>query len=373
MSKNKDIDLECFNFLWLKSQLNARSYTYFPKVKLFRFGKIKYSKSLLVSIPNDREDIKKSALFSSEFNHLDYVGIRNIGVNPLNFFKVLTCSFFLNKRSPHKNLFLSFNVQMYMLIAKSLLKYEVKKVTFIGFAYDESLSGVAFFLKNYGVQVKFVVDTGFLDFCGPVVASEVEYRTKFQCIFHHKKNWYKYSESCSYRHKINLANKNSNKVVGVYTSGFYARQNTNSKKKYLKKGMQSERRMIKEIQNWASNRKDLEFWLYLHWRGKIENEEDARIEYASLLELDNVILIPSNRYSIEEFNDVSMSIACVSEIFFDRLELGYKSILCHSFEEDFLKKTDLEFLNARDVKSLNELSSMRFSDYKNKVELALLH
>lgn len=345
---------DCYEFISWKIGQNHRKNRYRLKVRrLGFFGYKNKLKEICISIPDDIKKLEKSTMHGVIEKEKNYIGKNQIKISLIDFVYSLFLAAMLYTKNKEKNYILLMNITINVLSVRRFKISGVEKITLFGYAYDLDMVAIAYIAKRKKIFSRYVVDTGFLDFCGPVLADEVIYRTMYQCEYHRLY----YSRECKVlnQYKLDVKDTGKRNVIGVYTSGFSQRGLTESKSSYLRDGRESEKKMIIDCAELAKANPKVEFRLYIHRNGSIETDSTANYDYNELIQLKNVLLMTSNRNSKEEFPEVDVAITCVSEIFFDRLECGRPAILSHCFEDKFIKAVSLEKFNSKNYNSLEYL------------------
>ena len=110
----------------------------------------------------------------------------------------------------------------------------------------------------------------------------------------------------------------------------------------------------------------------IHLHNNIENIDDAKIYYKDFLSLKNVRLQNKDENSIENFYKFNLGVCCMSEIFFDRYERGYKTILVNPFTlDDFIMNSALKniILFSQDLNFIEKINFYMKLDNQEYVNL----
>ncbi len=227
------------------------------------------------------------------------------------------------------------------IIIEYTKKNNIGKVVFFGYDYSLVFLAATLILNKHNIETVQYCNSGYLGVHNLEVANTIFFRTDIQKEYAElKHNIFISKNIYSLNHFTKQVEINDTRI-GVYTSGFYARE-TFGKEKYLKEGIKAEKLMLKVIKKYALINKHIDIVLFIHLHNNVENIEDAKIYYSDILALNNVRLQNINENSIENFGNYNLGITCLSEIFFDRVERGYKAILLNPFfVEDFITNTKL--------------------------------
>ena len=231
------------------------------------------------------------------------------------------------------------------LITNYIQQYSIDKVIFFGYDYDLTFLFATLYFKNNNIRTVQYCNSGFLGNHNLEVADELYCRTKIHKHYMEKRKDIFLSQKIKYLFEYKIIDKIENKKrIAIYTSGYYARVNLNfSDKTLLKKGIEAETKIIDTIKEYALIHKNIEIVLFIHLHNNIENMKDAKKYYKDFLLLNNVRLQNENENSIENFYNYDLGICCMSEIFFDRYERGYKTILMNPFSlDDFIMNSNLK-------------------------------
>jgi hypothetical protein len=126
----------------------------------------------------------------------------------------------------------------------------------------------------------------------------------------------------------------------VFISSGWAQRIKNSKidKKILINGNNTEIKLLNNLLAYAEVNKNVSIFIKPHYARGIESEKIAEIHYKSYLQNKNIKLIRKNKCGKNEFeqSDYNLAITVISNVFWDRLKLGLKTVLydppiCKSF------------------------------------------
>jgi hypothetical protein len=230
------------------------------------------------------------------------------------------------------------------IITNFIFSNNINKVVFFGYDYDLKFFATMLFLNKNNINIIQYCNSGFLGKHNLVLVDKLYCRTKIH------KNYMKKRKNIFLCNKIEyLFNSKKNKEelnnrLAIYTSGYYARLKLSfSSKNSLLKGIEAEKKMIDSIKEYALINQDIEIVLFIHLHNGIENIDDAKKYYKDFLSLKNVRLQKKDENSIENFYKFNLGLCCMSEIFFDRYERGYKTILINPFTlDDFIRNSTLK-------------------------------
>lgn len=223
---------------------------------------------------------------------------------------------------------------------------KVPLIIFFGYEYDLTFFFAIIRLNEKKIHTVVYSNTGYYDLHNLQVANKIYCRTNLHKRFAINNPDIFRCKEVSYLFKLQDMhnNKHEKKRIAIYTSGFYARFiHDFSNKEYLSQAKIAEEKLINTMKNYAMQNRDIEFVLFIHLHNCIENLEDAKKYYEGFLSLKNVRLAKKTENSIENFDKYTLGICCMSEIFFDRAERGYKTILMNPFKcKDFIEDTNLK-------------------------------
>ncbi|MFW3398978.1 hypothetical protein [Aliarcobacter butzleri] len=283
-----------------------------------------------------------------------YVKYENCSLSKLQFFNEfirmpLFILEYLNIKSNYRNQI--FEAYLYSrIITNNLKKSQISQVIFFGSDYSLIFLFATLVLNKKGIETIHYCDAGYLAEHNLMVSSKIYCRTDIQKdyiqqrrdIFFTDKVYSFNIRSVSPANKINNITKQ--RKIAVYSSGYYARFKRNvATGDNTAKGLRAEEEMINILKQFALAYKHVEITLFLHLHNNIENIADGKKHFHDFLMLDNVRIQEENENSIENFFEYELGICHKSEIFFDRYERGYKTILIgrNSNFNDFINRTSL--------------------------------
>jgi hypothetical protein len=252
-----------------------------------------------------------------------------------------------------------------LFIMRYLKSNHIKEIIFFGFGYDLLILSLAILAKSHNIKTTYCEFSGFSGFVGGIISDEIICRTQFQKNYLLKsRKEFLFNNLVISSIASPLLDNKLTKTVGVYTSGFYARLNANIlKDKYLKQGLLAEKTLIQLSYDFAIKNKNVQVVLYIHTHGGVENFINAKEHYKKFLLLPNVRLQQKDENSIDTFNQINLSLTSVSEIFFDRVEQGYKAGLVGCFETEFCDKAEINkalLNNINDIEKMLKMSEEMF-------------
>lgn len=278
-----------------------------------------------------------------------------------------------------KNKIKSSLVLFLALVFFEKLKKCNNEVTFI---YYSELPEV-FMLSKIAIdsQIKF----NYLELSGYITESASIFCYRYTSIMNIVSNFardieYIKSEKYSSIYTLNDIKKNlsethnykDQKKIFYYTSGYYSRLKANSHShEFLKENEKVERKILTKLAE-LSNKLDIELIVMPHYSRNVENIEDA-IEYYNsfLIEFKKVIINTNNEF---KFKNGDLSITYGSNVFFDNLFLGRKSIVIEGIKANYEFLTyssinpfyyKISNFNTEKLSSLLDLSPKNF--YEEKV------
>lgn len=233
---------------------------------------------------------------------------------------------------------------------KAVKRSGANKVHFHGYAYVPDAAVLVHILANdnaieshYHEYVSFIddsvhIETNYLHSTNEISS---KYAQKFGDQFH----------ADEYVYDVNLAdlitafnNKpKSNRRIGVYSSGFYCRADHGLfEDEVINEGVIREKMMFSYLYDYAAKRSNVEFVIYPHYTRGVESHEKAVVHYSELLKLNNVSLAGPGVESKDEHAKVELGLTTISNVFWDRLFRGFKTVLINPFMmERFIDSTTL--------------------------------
>lgn len=221
-----------------------------------------------------------------------------------------------------------------LFVVRKFSEMSVEHVLFFGFSYHMEMAMISMLAKDQGIYCSYYMNAGFVDDSDGVIANSVYVRSAIQ-----KKYIKKYGKNfkCDIIkcvREIVLTKTLEVDTLGVYFSGFYARQHSAIHVgEFIKKGVAAEAGLQELIRGFALKYPDIEVIIYPHYHNGVETYISAIESYKKLLELPNVVLNTPDKKSKEDFRNVNLGITAVSAIFFDRIESGYKCCLVDCYAE----------------------------------------
>ena len=321
-------------------------YEYFLRIAyslLLSFkSKKKYNNSIVIS----HIDFIDNYNFLKSENYLKY----NLVYNDIFFFIKEFVRFpkylywFFKIKSDYKNQI--FEAFLKSQIIMGFVQYHnIKKVIFWGYDYDLSFLYATIQLNIKNIRTELYCNSGFLGVHNLEVANKLYCRTKIHKNYILKRKNIFLSQDIEHLFDYKkIVMKNQVKKIAVYTSGYYARTKLNfADASLMSRGVIAEEKIIETMTKYVLNNKNIEIVLFIHLHNNIENIDDAKRYYSDFLSLNNVRLQKENENSIKNFSNYELGICCMSEIFFDRYERGYKTILMNPFNSnDFIMNSSLK-------------------------------
>src|SRR3972149_1241140 len=133
----------------------------------------------------------------------------------------------------------------------------------------------------------------------------------------------------------------ANHKIGIYSTGYYARTKHGfARYDYIQEGIRRESEMFAMVKKYAETRPDIKFIIYIHLARGVETYKEALSHYKDLLRSPNIALQGKNSSSMDDHLNISLGMTVNSNVFWDRLLLGCKTILVNPFGiDDFIDKT----------------------------------
>jgi len=159
------------------------------------------------------------------------------------------------------------------------------------------------------------------------------------------------------------------KSIGFYSEGFYARDFSFVKKETILRARKIEDKLHKFLYAYAKENQDLNFIIFPHYHRGVESKAMAIDKYKDILKLKNVELNPDTKHSSETFYEIDLGIVIRSNIFWDRLFEGYKTVMISPFfhtkilEEEFLQRHILNIDDKNFTTSISSLVKDGFFEY----------
>jgi len=282
---------------------------------------------------------------------------------------------FLNIKSDYKNQIFEAFLKSQIIIGFTK-KYNLKKIIFFGYDYDLVFLYATIQLNQINIQTELYCNSGFLGVHNLEVANKVYCRTKIHKYYMLSRKDIFLSKDINYLfNSKRISNQTIVNKIAIYTSGYYARSKLNfTDNNTIHQGIISEQQIIETMRKYAIENPNIDIVLFIHLHNNIENIIDAKIYYKDFLSLDNVRLQDENENSIENFNSYDLGVCCMSEIFFDRYERGYKTILMNPFAlDDFIINSTLKNVtvysnNLNTIDKINDYLKMKDEKYFNLLE-----
>lgn len=260
------------------------------------------------------------------------------------------------------------------LIINNMKKNTINKVVFFGFDYDLTILFATIICNKQKIETVQYCNSGYLAKHNLIIANKIYCMTKIHKNYMLIRNdlFLTKEENINYLIKP-IREKNFKKgKIAVYTSGYYARVSRNvHQKNFILYCINQEKKMIELVKKYAIKYKHIDITLFIHLHNDIENIHYAKKYYSDLLTLENIRLQNKNENSIENFHKYELGLCYRSEIFFNRYERGYKTILFgnNKYINDFTNNTSLKNIvidnnsSQKNIESINKYLNMSTSKY----------
>lgn len=280
--------------------------------------------------------------------------ISNIKINLVDLFKIVGLYFllilFVDRKLKGYRAYVIGVITVAMTYYKAVKRSGADTVHFHGYAFVPDAAVLVHILANdtaieshYHEYVSFIedslhIETNFLHSTNEISS---QYAQKFGGQFH--ANAYAYEVSLA---DLTLAFNNKpkpNRRIGVYSSGFYCRaDHCLYEDEVINEGVIRESKMLAHLYKYAVKRPDIEFVIFPHYSRGVETHEKAVVHYSEILKLNNVSLAGPGVESKVEHANIGLGLTTISNVFWDRLFKGYKTILINPFmTERFIENTSL--------------------------------
>lgn len=311
--------------------------------------------------------------------------ISNLKINPVDLFKILGLFIFLvlfadRKRRGHRAYVIGV-ISIAMIYYKAVKRSGANTVHFHGFSYVPEAAAFVHILahdksiaSHYHEYVSFIDDsvhivTGCLHNTNEVSSKYVQ---KFA------KQYY----ASEYVYDVSLAdlivifnNKpKAERRIGIYSSAFYCRiKHGYLDDEIIKEGIIKEKKMFLHLYDYALTRPDVEFVIYPHFERGVEPYEKAAIHYRDILKLKNVLLADAHVKSSDEHASIELGLTTISNVFWDRLNKGAKTILINPLIADkFINNSGLANVSVSTEKDSFDEQIDRFLEMNGEDYIKLL-
>ena len=151
------------------------------------------------------------------------------------------------------------------------------------------------------------------------------------------------------------SNQKNIATIGFYSSGMNARRSSGYfKKDKIDEWINNEEKVIRLLAIFVSKHNDYELVIFPHYARGVENIKGAKHYYQKFTNNPNVKL-NLNENNKEEFKNINLGVTVESNIFWDRMYMGYKTILVDSLiAKDFLNTTKLKNFYINTEESSND-------------------
>ena len=257
-----------------------------------------------------------------------------------------------------------------ILYYNGIPKHKVKVFHFHYYAFIHEIFVLLYLVKkdpdisaHYHEYMSFLDDTA-------CVSADVIYHPNEITSCYAKNNNHKFSAN-SYIYSISqqdfrerAVNETGNKknIIGIYSSGFH-------KRSHHEEGIEAEESMLELVREYSVRNPEKTFILYIHLARGVESYEDALSYYNKILECPNISLMSPATTSTSDFQKVNLGITVNSNIFWDRLMIGMKTMLINPFIcKDFINATKLQSISAYSVRREEAIKKIDYLLYLNEAE-----
>lgn len=285
---------------------------------------------------------------------IEVESISNIKINLVDFFKILGLYFllilFVDRKLKGYRAYVIGVITVAMTYYKAVKRSGADTVHFHGYAYVPDAAALVHILANdktikshYHEYVSFVDDSVHVVTNCLHSTNEISsrYAEMFGDLFH----------ADEYVYEISLANliaafndkPESKRRVGIYSGGFYCRVDHGLfEDEIINEGVIRENKMLSLLYDYAVNRPDIEFVIFPHYARGVEPYKKAVVHYRDVLKLHNVSLAGAHVESKDEHANIELGLTTISNVFWDRLFKGFKTVLINPFMmERFIENTSL--------------------------------
>ena len=139
------------------------------------------------------------------------------------------------------------------------------------------------------------------------------------------------------------SNQKNRATIGFYSSGMNARQSHGYfKKDKIEQWINTEEKVIRLLADFVLKHNNYELVIFPHYSRGVENIKGAKHYYQKFINNPNVKLY-LNDSNKEEYKNINLGVTIESNVFWDRMYMGYKTILVDSLiAKDFLNTTKLK-------------------------------
>lgn len=238
--------------------------------------------------------------------------------------------------------------------------------------------------KNKEINCVFYMHMKFIDFSSSVVCNTLvnqneishEFCLANKNIFRADKYQFESSKADLFNSRRKLPISASNKVIGFYSSGFYARSpSTYFKDENLSQWIASEEDALWYLKKFVDENSCYKLIIFPHYARGVESRKSALSFYQKFIS-DSDVELASEICSLDEHYRINIGIATESHVFWDRMSSGNKALLFNSHIcRNFVNHTSLKpfLLDTRDSrKCVNErllsFCDMSFDKFMRQIQ-----
>ena len=258
---------------------------------------------------------------------------------------------------------------------------QIKKIHFHSYSYVLDVMVLVYLFKKDGeVESHFHEYVSFVDHTTYIICDHLYHPNEIASRFAQKNrdvfvaDYYHFdvsSEKLLQTAKLIKQDTKGNKVLGLYSSGFYCRPQGYLDSDLIQQGIQREAAMCELVEGYAKLHSDVEVVIFIHMARGVEPYEAAQKHYAKILMQPNITLMDKNAASKDSFDQVDIGLTVNSNVFWDRLYLGYKTLLFMPYIcPEFVEQTGLSDIA---LNSGLEDSLERLDYYLNLTEVEFIH
>jgi hypothetical protein len=355
---------------FIKQYFRFMKYCYFSVVT----KKINKSGSLNLSLPYFTKDLAKMPE--------DTISTRGLGISLYECFLLLIRSIVLLLIMPFLHINNKSNIYGSLMIALlyyiSIRSSKLSRVNFYYYSFVPEVVPFLFFIKNNpDIKCHYYEYMSFIDETNDILCDVLHHPNEMSSQFSQNNNDIfvasEYRYKLSKRHFLSLAKEADKKKkslkainIGIYTSGWYLRNSHGYlSSELVKSGVQSERNMFELLVRFADLRPDINFIIYIHIARGVESYDEATNYYKDILKTPNIKLMDSSCKSSDDFDKVNLGVTVQSNIFWDRLNIGLKTILIDPVMGlDFILQSGLKHVtcSTKSKNCIKELEDLVFMD-----------
>jgi len=335
--------------------------------------KMKTNSELHISMPYFTKDV---SIMPDEV-----ISIREVGLNWMDLIQTIgryILILIIIPTLPIKNRSMILgSISMGMVYYTCIKRRKPKSVHFHGYSYVLDVPALVYLLKlDDKIEAHFHEYVSFVDDCNYIICDTLhnlnEISSSYAQINHELYSANSYRFDISYKDLLERAaerDKDKKTKIGVYSSAFYCRtKHGYINSKWLADGIKYEAGLFELVKDAAIKNPSLEFIIYIHTAREIESHDVALEHYYELLKLPNIYLMEMGANSSDEHLEINLGLTVISNVFWDRLLLGCKTVLVNPFAcPDFIEQTglkDVSILTNSDVCYENLLSFYEMSNQK---------